>query len=305
MSNKEIEGNMKAKKGILIAFVLNLAFSVFELLGGMFTNSVAILSDSLHDIGDALSIGLSYVFEKKAGRKPDDNYTYGYERFSVLGGFITVLILISGSFIVIFKAVERIFNPVLIDYNSMIVFAVLGVVVNFCGAYFTHGGKSINERAVSLHLIEDVLGWIVVLIGAVFMKFTSFWLIDPLMSIAVAVFILVTAFKSFKEIIDLFTFKTPSGISVSDIRNTLLKNLQIKDVHHIHIWSMNGQDVYATMHIVSDVDNENLRSDIRKILEEKGISHLTIQFEDFAYCCEEKECKIIELKHSCNHHHHH
>ena len=209
---------MKTEKNILIAFILNLTFSVFEFVGGIFTGSVAILSDAVHDIGDATSIGASYFLEKKSKKQPDDNYTYGYARYSVIGSVITTLILLVGSILVIYNAISRIISPTEINYNGMIIFALVGVCVNFFAAFFTRHGDSLNQKAVNLHMLEDVLGWIVVLIGAIVMRFTSFSIIDPLMSIGVAVFIFINAFKNLKEAIDLFLEKTPHGISVEELR---------------------------------------------------------------------------------------
>ena len=195
---------MKTEKNILIAFILNLTFSVFEFVGGIFTGSVAILSDAVHDIGDATSIGASYFLEKKSKKQPDDNYTYGYARYSVIGSVITTLILLVGSILVIYNAISRIISPTEINYNGMIIFALVGVCVNFFAAFFTRHGDSLNQKAVNLHMLEDVLGWIVVLIGAIVMRFTSFSIIDPLMCIGVGVFIFINAFKNLKEAIDLF-----------------------------------------------------------------------------------------------------
>ena len=144
---------MKTEKNILIAFLLNLAFSIFELIGGIFTNSVAIISDALHDFGDSISIGISYILEKKSKQKPDKHYTYGYARYSTLGAVITNAILLVGSALVIINAIGRIFNPVPINYNGMIIFAVFGVVVNTLAAYFTREGDSLNQKAVNLHIL--------------------------------------------------------------------------------------------------------------------------------------------------------
>ena len=150
---------MKTEKNILIAFVLNLAFSVFEFFGGIFTGSVAIVSDAIHDIGDAASIGVAFFLEKKSKKQPDRKYTYGYARYSVIGGLITTLILLVGSCLVVYNAILRIIEPTVINYDGMIVFAVVGVIVNLCAAIFTREGGSINQRAVNLHMLEDVLGW--------------------------------------------------------------------------------------------------------------------------------------------------
>ena len=151
---------MKTEKNILFAFILNLAFSIFEFFGGIFTNSVAILSDSIHDMGDAVSIGVSFFLEKKSKKKPDNNYTYGYIRYSVLGGLITTVILLAGSILVIYNAMGRIINPVEVNYKGMIIFAIIGVVMNFIATYLTREGDSINQKSVNLHMLEDVLGWV-------------------------------------------------------------------------------------------------------------------------------------------------
>ena len=180
---------MKTEKNILIAFILNLSFSIFEFIGGIFTNSVAILSDSIHDIGDALSIGISYFLEKKSKKSADNKHTYGYIRYSVLGGVITTIILMVGSILVIYQAIGRILNPVEVNYSGMIIFAILGFIINLLAAFFTKEGDSINQKAVNLHMLEDVLGWAIVLVGAIIMNFTDISIIDPIMSIAVALFI--------------------------------------------------------------------------------------------------------------------
>ena len=123
---------MKTEKNILIAFLLNLVFSVFEFFGGFYTGSVAIVSDALHDLGDAASIGVSYFLEKKSKRQPDETFTYGYSRYSVIGSLITTAILLLGSVVVVYNAIGRMVNPSQINFDGMIVFAVVGVVVNFC-----------------------------------------------------------------------------------------------------------------------------------------------------------------------------
>lgn len=298
---------MKTEKNILIAFLLNIAFSIFELIGGIFTNSIAIISDAIHDFGDSISIGISYFLEKKSKKKPDNKYTYGYTRYSILGAFITNTILIVGSALVIFNAIQRIINPSEINYDGMIVFAIFGTIINFFAAYFTKEGNSLNQKAVNLHMLEDVLGWIVVLIGAFIIKFTEITIIDPIMSIAVAIFILVHALKSFKTIVDLFLEKIPNGIEIEELKKHLLENKNIKDIHHIHIWSIDGFNNYATMHIVTDLkDVENLKNKVKEELKEHGISHTTIEIEEEGYKCDEIECSVDnEHSHTHTHHHHH
>lgn len=294
---------MKTEKNILIAFILNLGFSIFEFFGGIFSGSVAIISDSIHDIGDAISIGLAFFLEKKSKTQPDKNYTYGYQRFSVIGSVITTLILIVGSVFVIIGAVNRIINPTEIKYNTMIVFAIIGVCVNFVAALFTHGEGSLNQRAVNLHMLEDVLGWIIVLVGAIIMKFTDITLIDPIMSICVSLFILINAIKTLKEAVDIFLEK--SSLDTDRIKEEVLSVDEVKDVHHVHIWSMDGKQNYATMHIVTEADSHEIKENVREKLYALGIAHVTLELEKTDEHCHEKECKVEFSEHSCHHHHHH
>ena len=296
---------MKTDRNILIAFILNLGFSIFELIGGTLTNSVAIISDSIHDIGDALSIGISYFLEKISKRKPDNKYTYGYARYSVIGSLITTTILIIGSILVVIGAVKRIINPVDINYNGMILFGIIGVVVNFFAAYFTRTGHSLNQKAVNLHMLEDVFGWIVVLIGAIVMKFTDIKIIDSILSILVAVFILINALKNLKIIIDLFLEKTPKGIKIDEIKQHILNIKGVKDIHHIHIWSLDGYNNYATIHIVEDGKNKDIKKIVKEKLKEHNISHTTIELEKIGEECLEKGCSVNLDNKNIHHHHHH
>lgn len=295
---------MKTEKNILFAFILNLAFSIFELLGGIFTNSVAILSDSIHDMGDALSIGISFFLEKKSKKKPDNNYTYGYIRYSVLGGLITTMILLVGSIFVIYNAIGRIINPVEVNYKGMIIFAIIGVLMNFIAAYLTKEGDSINQKSVNLHMLEDVLGWVVVLIGSIIMNFTDIKIIDPIMSIGVALFILINTLKSLKQILDLFLEKTPQNINIENLKEHLQEIDGVNDIHHIHIWSIDGYNNYATMHIVTKSNNiKKIKEEIREELAEHGICHAILETEDEA--CGDVECnQNLHIEEGYHQHHH-
>ncbi|MBQ7137133.1 MAG: cation transporter [Bacilli bacterium] len=296
---------MKSEKNILIAFILNLGFSILEFIGGTITNSVAIVSDAVHDIGDAVGIGFSFLLEKISKRKPDNKYTYGYLRYSVIGSLITTLILLVGSIFVIYNAIVRIINPVEINYNGMIIFAVIGVIVNFLAAYFTKGGDSLNQKSVNLHMLEDVLGWVVVLIGSIIMRFIDIKIIDPILSIFVALFILKNVVINFKEIIDLFLEKIPKGIDISELKAHLLEIKGVVDVHHVHIWSIDGYNNYATMHVVSNSKNKEIKDNVKEELKEHGISHSTIEIESINEECHDECCQINESKTKKHHHHHH
>ena len=295
---------MKTEKNIFIAFLLNLSFSIFEFFGGIFTGSVAIISDAVHDIGDAASIGASYFLERKSKRQPDDVYTYGYARYSVIGSVITTLILLFGSLAVIYNAIVRIINPTEINYNGMIIFAVVGALVNLAAAFFTREGDSLNQKAVNLHMLEDVLGWLVVLVGAVIMRFTDIKIIDPIMSIGVAVFIFINAVGNLREALNLFLEKAPNGTDLAEIKEHLTEIDGVLDVHHIHIWSMDGHNNFATMHVVTNGEHHKIKDAVRKELRDHGIGHATLELESENEHCHEEHCRI-ETNASSGHHHHH
>ena len=296
---------MKTEKNILLAFILNLSFSIFEFIGGILTGSVAILSDSVHDLGDATSIGASFFLEKKSKREPDEKYTYGYARYSVIGSVITTLILLIGSIFVVYNAVMRIISPIEIDYNGMIIFALVGVCVNFLAALFTRHGDSLNQKAVNLHMLEDVLGWLVVLIGAVIMRFTDLTILDPLMSMGVAIFVFISAIENLGEALGLFLEKTPSGIDIAEIKEHLESIEGVLGIHHIHLWSMDGQNNYATMHVVASGESHRVKRKIREELSEHGINHATLELESEGEVCEDTHCHPRSASNHSHHHHHH
>lgn len=295
-----------SKNKILIAFLLNLGFSIYEFIGGAFTNSTAIMSDAIHDLGDAISIGISYFLEKKSTKHPDANYTYGYIRYSLVGGMITTLILLFGSVFVIASAIIRIFNPAEINYNGMIVLAIIGIVVNFLAAYITRDKGSLNQKSVNLHMLEDVLGWAVVLAGAIIMRFTDITYLDPILSILVALFILKQALSNFLSILNVFLEKTPTGISLGDIKKHLLTIPDVKGIHHLHVWSLDGFHNYATLHVVTAAPNAKLKQQIKAELAEHHIAHSTIEMESPAEHCNEETCKLeTSLPHTHAHQHCH
>ena len=294
---------MKTEKNILFAFILNLSFSISEFIGGVLTGSFAIVSDALHDMGDSISIGIAFFLEKKSKKQPDPKYTYGYARYSVIGGVITTLILLFGSVMVIYNAILCIINPTEINYNGMMIFAIIGVSVNLVAAFLTREGDSHNQKAVNLHMLEDGLGWIVVLVGAIAMKITDISIIDPLMSIGVAVFILINAVKNLSEVLELFLEKAPKGIDVNEIKEHISEIDGVIEVHHIHVWSMDGHHNYATMHIVTNGEHYIIKDKVREGLKEYGIGHTTLELEEEGEHCREEQCYVKFHSSSGNHNH--
>ena len=297
---------MNSQKNMYLAFLLNLFFSAFELIGGVLTGSAAILSDAVHDLGDAASIGFACLLEKKSTRPPDDTHTYGYGRYAALGGLLTTLILVAGSVFAIYGAVRRLILPTPIHYNGMLLFAAAGVIVNTAAAVLTCHGGTLNHRAVNLHMLEDVLGWVVILVGAIVMRFTDFTMLDSLLSIGVAVFILVHAVDNLREALDLFLDRAPRGISVTDLRACASGVEGVTHVYHIHLRALNEQTCDATLHVVTDGNPQAVKAELRRRLSELGIHHVTIEV-DIASESSANTCPLatVSTGHSYHHHHHH
>jgi cobalt-zinc-cadmium efflux system protein len=298
---------MKSEKRMFISFVLNLLFTIFEFIGGLLTNSIALLSDAVHDAGDSISMGVAIYLEKKSKQARDFKYTFGYYRFSLLGGLLTSIILIVGSIIVIIETFKRLINPEPIDAQLMIYFAIIGVIVNGAAAIIAAKGKSHNEKVISLHLLEDVFGWVVLLIGAILMNFFDIKILDALLSLLFSIFIVFHVIKNLKSILEVFLEKVPKGFSVDKIRNELTKTEHVKNIHHVHLWSIEGNIPIVTLHArlshkVSIEESAEIMNEMQKTLTDLGIQHSTIQIEYFDNQCDDLECDEIEVT---NHHHHH
>jgi cobalt-zinc-cadmium efflux system protein len=295
---------MKTERKIFVAFILNLIFSVVEFIGGIFTGSIAILSDSLHDFGDATSIGLSFMLEKKSKKKANDKYTYGYGRFSVLGGLITMVILLLGGIVVIYNSINRLISPIEIKYDAVIIIAVIGFSVNLISAIFTHGGHSINQKAVNLHMLEDVFGWVIVLIGAIVMRFTNFARLDAILSILVALFIIYNALKNLIEILDIFLLKTPKNLDLSAIKKEILEIDNVIDLKSVNVLSIDGEKAVLSVKAVVLEYSLKVKNKIYLALSRHDISSATIELvlpdeKPILLDTNAKEC------HSHCHHHHH
>lgn len=300
----------KSQKNIKTAFFLNLFFSIIELVGGIFTNSVSIISDSVHDFGDASSIAIAWWLEKKSEKKPDEKYTYGYARYSVLGALITSVILLVGSVIMLYNAIPRLLNPQYIKYNGMIILGIFGLIINGLGALTTSKSEKINEKAINLHLLEDVLGWIAVLVVSIVMKIFNIPILDPILSICITIFVLYNVFKNLKTIFEIFLEKAPTKTNFEEFKQELIKeNNEIIDIHHIHIWTMDGNNTYVTMHILikDGLKTEDIIALKEKIKDEARhyeISHTTIEIEYEKEKCKNEECQV-EFEVSKHIHHHH
>ncbi|RKF03719.1 cobalt-zinc-cadmium efflux system protein [Tenacibaculum lutimaris] len=284
-------------ENIAVAFFLNLAFTIIELIGGFYTNSLAIMSDALHDLGDSLSLGLSWYFQKKSTKKPTKKYSYGYKRFSLLGAIINSIVLVIGSVFIIKEAIPRIITPESADAKGMMWLAVLGIVVNGAAVFKLKKGTSINERVVSLHLLEDVLGWVVVLLASIVMQFWDVPVLDPVLSIAIAGFVLFNVYRNIKESLRIILQGTPEGISVDDIKKNLLSLNEVEGVHDCHLWTMDGEYNVFTAHLIlkessfSWDEATQIKQKVKKLLhDEFHLEHITLELEISAHECEYENC---------------
>lgn len=287
----------KSHKNMKIAFLLNLLFSIIELLGGFFTNSISIISDSVHDLGDAISIGIAAILEKKSHKEPDKKYTFGYLRYSLLGALLTSVILLVGSIVVIYNAIPRLINPTIVNYNGMLILAIIGIIINGFATLKTSHSHNLNEKSVSLHMLEDVLGWAVVLVGSFIIKLTGWYIIDPILSLLMTIFILLHIYKNIIEIFNIFLEKIPENIDLDNLKEELGKIENVEDIHHIHIWTMDNSHNYVTLHarINKDVENkdmEEVKNRIRAELKKYDLEHSTIEIEYEK--CENEECRLEE-----------
>jgi len=267
-----------------LAFFLNLSFTIIEIAGGIWTNSLAILSDAIHDLGDSLSLGMAWYLESYARKDKDKKYSYGYRRYSLLSALINTVVLIVGSVFILSRAVTRLFNPEPVDAKGMILFAVLGIIVNGLAMLRLRGGKSLNAQVVAWHLIEDVLGWVAVLIMSIVLLFTDLYILDPIFSILITSFVLYNVIKNLRKTLALFLQAVPENMDLEKIENRLLAIDNVCSSHHTHIWSMDGEHHVLTTHLVVEEDTSQdevlcIKEDINQLSKEMDFLHTTVEIE--------------------------
>lgn len=285
-------GHRHSSKNLKTAFFLNLSFTLFEAVGGYYVNSVAILSDAIHDLGDSISLGLSWYLHNKAQKESTKKFSFGYTRFSLLGALINALVLISGTLYVITEAINRLYEPETSNANGMLVFALIGVAVNGYAAYKVSRGKSLNEKVVSWHLLEDVLGWVAVLTAAIVLKFYETPYLDPALSLLISAYILFNVVKRLKETLYLFLQGVPDEISIDKLEADLLEIPEVDSLHHLHIWSLDGEKHVFTTHVkLKNIGNLETLLEVKRAFRNKlkayPLQHHTIEVE-----LDEESCRL-------------
>lgn len=271
-------------KNIKLAFFLNFGFAILEIFGGLWTNSLAIISDAVHDLGDSLSLGLAWYLEKTSDKKSDLIFSYGYRRLSLLAALINTLILLAGSLYVISQAIPRLINPEPIDVRGMILFAVLGISINALAMLKVFNKNSFNARVVALHLLEDVFGWVAVLIVSIALVFTDYYILDPILSILIATYILYNAIANIRKTTTLFLQAVPEDINIQKLEKSILSLAKVDSIHHTHVWSLDGEHHVLTTHVVvmDDTTREDINSiknAIQTIGQNLNLEHITVEIE--------------------------
>lgn len=270
-----------AGKNILSAFFINLTFTVISLIGGWLTNSMAIISDSIHDLGCTVSIALAWVFERIAGHKPTSRFTFGYRRFTLLGAFVNAFILLSGSAVVLYESIGRLTHPEEVDAEGMLWFALLAILFKGLAVWRTWKGSSVNQRMVSLHLLGDCLGWVAVLIGSIVMLFVEIPLLDPILSVCISLYILYNVVHNLIVAFRIVLEGVPASVDYKALKAEVMAIPGIADVDALRVWSMDNEHHVAEVVISTSFTTwdevESIKESLRQLLAHRSIEQCVIE----------------------------
>ncbi len=273
-------------KNIGIAIFLNILITVSQIIGGVISGSVALLTDALHNFSDVISLFLSYFTNRLARRKPTAKQTYGYKRAEILSAFVNSVTLIAIAIYLIVEAVERFLNPEPVKADLVIYFAIGSIIINLISVLLLHkdAKDSINMKSAYLHLLTDVMTSIAVMIGGILMKYFDIYRIDSVLSIMIAVYLIFSSYKLLWTSIKILMQFTPQDIDIYDISDQITAVAGIKNVHHVHLWQLNDKDLFFEAHIdleknITIVEFQEILIEIELLLNKRGISHFNIQPE--------------------------
>ena len=296
---------MKAKYTVWVAFFLNLTYAIVEFIAGGVFGSSAVLADSVHDLGDAISIGISAFLETISNREEDRQYTLGYKRFSLLGALVTAVILITGSILVILENTTKLFNPQPVNDEGILWLGMIAVTINVLASLVVRKGQTKNESILSLHFLEDTLGWLAVILMAIVLRFTDWYILDPLLSLVISIFILIKAIPRFWSTLKIFLDAVPEGVETGDLEKDLEALTNVKSVNQISIWSMDGLENNAIIHLCLE-DWEKMtetKNQVRQLLEERGVQNITIEVDSSQSNHEQHKRRVTALEQPHEHQH--
>ena len=283
-------GARAASTGLRMVFLLNLGFTLIELVGGLWTNSMAIISGAVHDLGDSFSLGLAWYLDRYAEKDSDRRYSYGYRRFSLVGALASIIVITTGSLFVLAEAVPRLMKPELPKAGGMVLLAVIGIIVNGLAVLRVKGGRTLNEQVVTWHLLGDVLAWAAVLVVSIVLMFKELPVLDPLLSLLITSYVLYNVLSNLRKTLQLFLQAVPGAVDIPEIEKKLLAIEKVKSVHHTHVWSLDGEHNVLTTHLVVEAsatkeDVMQIRKRIGLLFEDAHFEHTTVEigYED-EYC---------------------
>ena len=296
---------MKAKYTVWVAFFLNLSYAIVEFIAGGIFGSSAVLADSVHDLGDAIAIGLSAFLETISNREEDSRYTLGYKRFSLLGALVTAVILMTGSVLVILENLTKLFHPKPVNDEGILWLGIIAVSINLLASLVVRKGKTKNESILSLLFLEDTLGWIAVILMAIILRFTDWYILDPLLSLVISFFILSKAIPRFWSTLKIFLDAVPEGVETGDLEKDLGALINVKSVNQLSIWSMDGLENNAIIHLcLEDWDQMmETKNQVRQLLEERGVQNITIEVDTSQSNHAQHKRKVTALEQPHGHQH--
>lgn len=299
---------MKTKHAVWIAFFLNLSYAIVEFIAGGIFGSSAVLADSVHDLGDAIAIGISAFLESISNREEDSHYTLGYKRFSLLGAMVTAVILMTGSVLVILENITKIFHPQPVNDEGILWLGIIAVSINVLASLVIRKGQTKNESILSLHFLEDTLGWLAVILMAIILRFTDWYILDPLLSLAISFFILSKAIPRFWSTLKIFLDAVPEGVDIKQVKNDLEQLDNVASVNQLNLWTMDGLEKNAIVHVCLEhvKHMEVCKESIRDLLKERGFQNVTIEVDSdqASHACHKRDIHAIESQSGHEHHHH-
>ena len=299
---------MKTKCAVWLAFFLNLSFAIVEFIAGGIFGSSAVLADSVHDFGDAIAIGISAFLETISNREEDSRYTLGYKRFSLLGALVTAVILMTGSVMVILENITKLFNPQPVNDEGILWLGIIAVTINVLASLVVRKGKTKNESILSLHFLEDTLGWIAVILMALILRFTDWYILDPLLSLVISFYILSKAIPRFWSTLKIFLDAVPEGVNIQKIETDLAELEHVASINQLNLWTMDGLEKNAIVHVCLEhvKHMEVCKESIRDLLKERGFQNVTIEVDSdqASHACHKRDIHAIESQSGHEHHHH-
>lgn len=272
----------KAGENLAFVFFMNLTFNIIVIIGALLTNSMAILSDFIHDLSDTISIAVAWFLERVSQRESSDNYSYGYQRFSILGAVITSVFVIFMAFVILSEAIPRLFAPEGVDAGGMMIISIIGLLFKSLSVYRLHKGETFNEKAIFFHQLGDIFEWVAILILSVvlmFWKGASY--LDPFVSIGIAIWLIFNLGRNLIKSLQVLLQKTPDHFDVEEFKTSINAIEGVDAIDDFHVWSLDGIDSVLTLKVsISDWESqEEIKKEIYAIASKYHIVDVTIEFE--------------------------